>query len=64
MLSCMSESHRDCLDKVMAKWREHFAKLKTANPKYTPAIKDADDVYGFAYWLIRWSGLVIPSNNK
>lgn len=56
-ISCMSPEYRDCLENVMNEWKKHKRKLpKTINGRrYQPGI------YGFAYWLIRWSGLVRPA---
>lgn len=58
-ICCMAPEYRDCLDRVMEEWREHFKKL----PLLPQKISDPDDVYGFAYWLIRWSGLVVPAES-
>lgn len=64
-LGCISAEARECLDEVMAQWEVHRQRL---------AAMDRDDQsfdcrmsllmpghYAFAYWLIRWSGLVVPS---
>ena len=57
VLGCISPEARELLDTIMAKWEEHLAELKKAHgPDYTPTH------YGFAYWLVRWSGLVRPSD--
>lgn len=49
-ISCMNGEARDLLDDVMAAYRSHYNKeMHTADP---------DQVYQFAYWLCRWSGLV------
>lgn len=64
MLCCMSESHRDCLDEIMRQWREHWPKVAANKPPGTEPLKEADDVYGFAYWLLRWSGLVVPAQHN
>lgn len=49
-IACMHPEARDLLDDVMAAYRSHYNKeMHTADP---------DQVYQFAYWLCRWSGLV------
>lgn len=48
-LGCISPAARDLLDVVMDAWEE-FQKGLSPNHEQT--------IYGFAYWLIRWSGLV------
>lgn len=59
-VNCMAPDHRDCLDRAMAEWKEHKKQLpkKIGKKRYVPG------VYGFAYWLIRWSGLVQPVDQK
>jgi hypothetical protein len=44
-------NYRDCLDKAMVMWEEHKKSLPEDSRK---------SIYGFAYWLIRYSGLVQP----
>lgn len=57
VLGCISPEARELLDTIMEKWEEHLAEIKKAHgPDYTPTH------YGFAYWLVRWSGLVRPSD--
>jgi hypothetical protein len=59
-LCCMAPDYRDCLDAAMDGWMKHKAKLpkKVMGKHYRPG------VYAFAYWLIRWSGLVTPCNEN
>lgn len=57
-ITAMNPGYRDCLDKVMEAYRAHWKEL----PDYPTKIKDPDDVYGFAYWLLRYSGLVQPKS--
>ena len=55
VMCCIAPDARECLDDVMAAWEEHYQSLKRNNPPgYEPGF------YGFAYWLVRWSGLVLP----
>lgn len=55
-LGCISREARDLLERVMQAWEPHLASLKESQgADYEPGH------YGFAYWLIRWSGLVAPS---
>lgn len=58
-ICCMDPEYRDCLDLAIEQWKEHWKKLP---PEHR--IADPDDVYGFAYWLMRWSGLVVPAEPK
>lgn len=58
-LGCISEEARDLLDEVMEEWEKHLPNLKKHNgDDYEPGH------YGFAYWLIRWSGLVKPTSQE
>ena len=58
-LGCISPEARDLLERVMDEWRKHVENQEQFLPEHL--WQDADDAYGFAYWLIRWSGLVRPS---
>jgi hypothetical protein len=56
MIGCISPEARDLLDTIMEHWEKHYTELKTMHgDKYEPSF------YGFAYWLVRWSGLIQPS---
>lgn len=58
-LGCISPEARDLLDTIMAAWESHFKGLKeTHGDHYDPTF------YGFAYWLVRWSGLIQPATAK
>lgn len=52
---CISPEAKDLLDAIMEAWEEHYEEVKKRNPVYTPSY------YSFAYWLVRWSGLIKPS---
>lgn len=54
MLGCISPEARELLDTIMASWEPHYEELKKNNENYEPSF------YGFAYWLVRWSGLIQP----
>ena len=54
-LGCISEEARDLLDVIMVEWEKQETELKERNPGYEPSH------YAFAYWLVRWSGLVQPN---
>lgn len=56
VLGCISPEARDLLDTAMDAWRENLAERER---KGIPA--PTDHAYAFAYWLIRWSGLVQPA---
>lgn len=57
MLCSMKPEYRDCLNRAMDEWKKHKQNLpkKMMGKRYVPGI------YGFAYWLIRWSGIVKPA---
>ena len=57
-LGCMSDDARALLETIMAAWQVHEAELRASRPNYTP------DIYGFAYWLCRYSGLVEPAQRS
>ena len=55
-LSCMSAEALDLLDTIMEDWEKHnIERLKLFPGKRA-------SIYSFAYWLVRWSGLVRPNN--
>jgi hypothetical protein len=54
-IACMSQEARECLDRAMVDWLE----FKKGFPKGHRA-----SIYGFAYWLIRYSGLFRPVRQK
>jgi hypothetical protein len=49
-LGCISTEAKDLLDKIMHEWEKHKKKSHHKS-----------SIYGFAYWLVRWSGLIQPS---
>jgi hypothetical protein len=58
-LGCISPEARDLLDTVMDEWEKHVIEAKKIHgEKYKP------EYYGFAYWLIRWSGLIQPAQKQ
>ncbi len=56
-VACMDPEARDLLDRAIEAWEKHKEGLPTelGGEPYRP------DVYAFAYWLFRWSGLVGPT---
>ena len=54
-LACMSPEARDLLDNIMAEFEKHKKDFHKSFPGKTITI------YGFAYWLVRYSGLIEPS---
>lgn len=59
-LGCISPEARDLLDTIMEEWEKHFAGMKEMHGDAMPETT----FYGFAYWLVRWSGLIQPSINN
>lgn len=57
-LSCISSDARDLLDTIMQEWKKHIIDAERIMPDYEPSI------YGFAYWLVRYSNLIRPSNTN
>lgn len=56
MIGSITPEARDFLETIMDAWDKHYESLKEANGKdYEPSY------YGFAYWLVRWSGLIQPA---
>lgn len=59
-VGCISPEARDLLDRVMEEYAVFYDEMDlNRRPRATP-----DDVYSFAYWLIRWSGLVQPAREE
>lgn len=56
-INCISEQASDLLDRIMSQWEEYYSDFKQVNPRYEASF------YGFAYWLVRYSGLIQPSIN-
>lgn len=56
-IGCISPEARDLLDRTMEEWKKHKKQL----PKTLMGKRYRPGVYSFAYWLIRWSGLVQPA---
>ena len=63
-LCCISPEASDLLDTVMAAWEEHAAKLPESLTCGDETWNPRESVYSFAYWLIRWSGLVEPTTRE
>jgi len=58
-LCCMKKEARNLLDTIMEEWNKHYAELKKNNkPDYKPSY------YGFAYWLVRYSGLIKANDSR
>lgn len=53
-ISCISQEARELLDKIMEEWRLYKREYKKSFGKYPSE-------YGFAYWLVRYSGLIEPA---
>ena len=61
-LGCISPDARDLLDRAMEEWDKHKASLPEKMTCNGETWNPRESVYGFAYWLIRWSGLVQPAH--
>lgn len=59
-LGCISPEARELLDTIMEEWEKHYAGMKEMHGDDMPETT----FYGFAYWLVRWSGLIQPANNN
>ena len=49
---CISQEAKELLQKIMEEWSIHVEQTKDLTPQYE------ESIYGFAYWLVRWSGLI------
>src|SRR5258708_37296593 len=54
-MTSMAPEARDCLDVAMERWRE-FRSQMTIEPN--------DEGFTFAYWLLRYSGLVVARGGR
>lgn len=63
-LACISPDARDLLDRIMKAWEEHKNTLPETMTIGNETWNPRESVYGFAYWLVRWSGLVQPNGEK
>lgn len=59
-LCCISPEARDLLDYVMEEWDKYKQGLPETMTVGGETWNPRESVYGFAYWLIRWSGMVQP----
>lgn len=59
----MSEDARDLLDLIMEKWRDHEKGMRESAKQRGVELGPISN-YSFAYWLVRYSGLIEPSNCK
>lgn len=55
----MAPDSRDAMELALERWRKHVAEMQ----QRTGYVSD-DPVYGFAYWLFRWSGIVAAVDLK
>ena len=51
-LGCISPEANDLLSRIMDEWQKHEEAMQSTMKDYQPSF------YGFAYWLVCWSGLV------
>lgn len=54
----MAPEARDLMDHALSEYEKHVAKIKETLPDHEGS------VYSFAYWLFRWSGLVVSGEGK
>lgn len=57
-LGCLSEPARVLLETIIKEWSKEEKALKKIQGKKVPSY------YQFAYWLVRWSGLIEPKKLK
>ena len=57
-IGCISPEVRDLLNTIMEHWEKYYTSFDKVPEKHKPGF------YGFAYWLVRWSGLVQPIKRK
>jgi hypothetical protein len=58
-IGCISPEARDLLDRIMEEWEKHYSELKKVYEQV--GRNEEPGYYAFAYWLVRWSGLIQPS---
>jgi hypothetical protein len=59
-LGCISPEARDLLDTIMEQWEKHYEGIKLNITMATSGEQTEPSIYMFAYWLVRWSGLIQP----
>lgn len=55
MLTSMKPEARDAMEEALAKYEEHVKGIRSWKKGHR------GNVYSFAYWLFRYSGLVSPT---
>lgn len=55
VLTCMDPEYRAAMDAALERWQHHRAEIEKIHPI-------DDELYSFAYWLFRYSGLVVPAS--
>lgn len=60
VLSCITPEARVLLDKIMEAWEKHEAAMRESARARGVNLGEISH-YGFAYWLVRYSGLIQPA---
>ena len=64
IIAHISGEARDLLDRIMEAWEQHKNGLPTYASLGDLEWNPQESIYGFAYWLVRWSGLIQPTERK
>ncbi len=51
-LTCINPEQKDLLDEMMKMWNQKVEEIRETSPNFEPS------PYAFAYWLVRYSGLI------
>jgi hypothetical protein len=60
-LCCISPEARNLLDRMMEAWEKHAATMPESLTCGEETWDPRESIYSFAYWLVRYSGLIQPA---
>jgi hypothetical protein len=63
-LCCISAEAVDLLDRIITAWECHKTQLPETLTCGDETWNPRESVYGFAYWLVRYSGLIEPAKSS
>lgn len=61
MSGAITPEARELINEIFAAWNAHVPNVRPNNDLIGITTPDGEALYGFVYWLCRWSGLVRPA---
>ena len=60
MIGAITPEASELIDEILVAWDAHAPNVRPNNDLIGVTTPDRETLYGFVYWLCRWSGLVRP----